>query len=172
MHWEPCAIASPAKSIGTTSAGNRGWVWRLHMMLVECLLWISYFRYYHTDSLTLKNLDTYHTFNINSWCTWVINYQLWDKRWAVDAGGFHKLEEVNQPLRLHPLQLGMDAEEGTSATHTITAGNKWTHNKINGYVLHNGRHVTDKCSIMTLSAARKITFKGGWNYQPWGHKNM
>ena len=55
---------------------------------------------------------------------WVINYQLWDKRRAVDAGGFHKLEEVHQPLGLHPLQLGVDAEEGTSATHTVTAGNK------------------------------------------------
>ena len=81
----------------------------------------------------------------------------------MDAGGFHKLEEVHQPLGLHPLQLGVDAEEGTSATHTITAGNKLTQNKINGYVLHNRRHITDKCSIMTLLAARKITFKSGRN---------
>ena len=66
---------------------------------------------------------------------WVINYQLWDKRWrwAVDAGGFHKLEEVHQSLRLHPFQLGMDAEEGISVTHTVTAGNKWTHKLMDMY---------------------------------------
>ena len=50
------------------------------------------------------------------------NYQLRDNGWAVDAGRFHKLEEVHQTFRLHLLKLGMDAKEGASATHTITAG--------------------------------------------------
>ena len=49
------------------------------------------------------------------------NYQIRDDGWAVDAGRFHKLEEVHQPFWLHLLEQGMDAEEGASATHTVTA---------------------------------------------------
>ena len=40
---------------------------------------------------------------------------------TVDASGLDVLEDVNHSLCLQALQLGMDTDEGTSATHTITA---------------------------------------------------
>ena len=40
----------------------------------------------------------------------------------MDSGRFDELEEVHHSLCLDPLQLSMDTDEGTSATHTVTRG--------------------------------------------------
>ena len=53
------------------------------------------------------NLYTYHT--VHQPC-------------PVDAGRLDPLEEVNCALCLQPLQLGVEADEGASATHTIAGG--------------------------------------------------
>ena len=41
---------------------------------------------------------------------------------AVDPGGLDELEEVDHTLCLHPLQHGMDTDEGTCTAHPITGG--------------------------------------------------
>ena len=40
----------------------------------------------------------------------------------MDARGLDELEEVDHTLTLHPLQLGVDADEGARATHSIADG--------------------------------------------------
>ena len=53
-------------------------------------------------------------------------YQVLNHPSTVDASGLDVLEDVNHSLCLQALQLGMDTDEGTGATHTIAAyKGKW-----------------------------------------------
>ena len=50
----------------------------------------------------------------------LLSYHFSHKHGTVDTSRLDVLEEVDHSLHLQTLQLGMDADEGAGATHSIT----------------------------------------------------